>query len=81
MNTEKIQIANRNGIKLNTSIDFPNHQKPKQFALFAHCFTCTSQLNAVRNISKALNKKGIAVVRFDFTGLGKSEGEFAESHF
>ncbi|WP_070138144.1 bifunctional alpha/beta hydrolase/OsmC family protein [Crocinitomix algicola] len=81
MNTEKIQIVNRNGIKLNTSIDFPNHQKPKQFALFAHCFTCTSQLNAVRNISQALNKKGIAVVRFDFTGLGKSEGEFTESHF
>jgi putative redox protein len=81
MNTEKIQILNRNGVKLHTSIDFPNHQKPKQFALFAHCFTCTSQLNAVRNISTALNNKGIAVVRFDFTGLGKSEGEFSESHF
>ncbi|MCM5664173.1 bifunctional alpha/beta hydrolase/OsmC family protein [Galbibacter mesophilus] len=81
MNIEKLQISNRNGQQLATSIDFPNHQKPKQFALFAHCFTCTSQLTAVRNISRALNNKGIAVVRFDFTGLGKSEGDFANSHF
>lgn len=81
MNTEKLSIKNRKGEKLATSIDYPNHQKPKQFALFAHCFTCNSQFNAVRNISTALNKQGIAVVRFDFTGLGKSEGQFADSHF
>ncbi|EPR66416.1 bifunctional alpha/beta hydrolase/OsmC family protein [Cyclobacterium qasimii] len=81
MNTDRIKIINEKGNELATSIDFPNHQKPKQFALFAHCFTCTSQLNAVRNISQALNNKGIAVVRFDFTGLGKSEGNFANSHF
>jgi putative redox protein len=81
MNTDRIKVINEKGNELATSIDFPNHQKPKQFALFAHCFTCTSQLNAVRNISQALNNKGIAVVRFDFTGLGKSEGDFANSHF
>jgi len=81
MNTDRIKIINDKGNELATSIDFPNHQKPKQFALFAHCFTCTSQLNAVRNISQALNNKGIAVVRFDFTGLGKSGGNFADSHF
>ncbi|WP_339925499.1 bifunctional alpha/beta hydrolase/OsmC family protein [uncultured Cyclobacterium sp.] len=81
MNTDRIKIINEKGNELATSIDFPNHQKPKQLALFAHCFTCTSQLNAVRNISQALNNKGIAVVRFDFTGLGKSEGNFANSHF
>ncbi len=81
MNTTKLSITNHKGNQLSASIDFPNHQKPKQFALFAHCFTCSSQLNAVRNISRALNKEGIAVVRFDFTGLGKSEGEFADSHF
>ena len=81
MNTNKIKIQNRKGEQLATYIDFPNHQKPKQFALFAHCFTCNSQLNAVRNISRALNNKGIAVIRFDFTGLGKSEGDFSTSHF
>lgn len=81
MNTSKIQITNRKGETLAGYIDFPNSQKPKQYALFAHCFTCNSQFNAVRNISQALNLEGIAVVRFDFTGLGNSEGEFAESHF
>lgn len=81
MNIERLQVENKDGKKLSTHIDFPNHQKPKQFALFAHCFTCSSQLNAVRNISRALNAQGIAVVRFDFTGLGNSEGEFANSHF
>jgi putative redox protein len=81
MNTDRLKIINKEGNELSTSIDFPNHQKPKQFVLFAHCFTCSSQLNAVRNIGQALNNKGIAVVRFDFTGLGKSGGDFANSHF
>ena len=81
MNTENILIQNKQGKNLAAFIDFPNHQKPKQFAVFAHCFTCTSRFSAVRNISRALNNSGIAVVRFDFTGLGHSEGEFEESHF
>lgn len=81
MNTLKLFIRNRKSEELATYIDFPNHQKPRQYALFAHCFTCNSQFNAVRNISRALNSQGIAVVRFDFTGLGKSEGEFTNSHF
>ncbi len=59
----------------------PANQKPSYYAIFAHCFTCTSTLNAVKNISRALTNHGFAVVRFDFTGLGKSEGEFADSHF
>jgi uncharacterized OsmC-like protein/pimeloyl-ACP methyl ester carboxylesterase len=47
--------------------------------LFAHCFTCTKNLTAIRNISRALSLMGIGVLRFDFTGLGQSEGEFAET--
>ncbi len=50
-------------------------------AIFAHCFTCSKDLHVVRRVSAALNRRGIGVLRFDFTGLGESEGEFAESHF
>lgn len=81
MKHQKLKIKNRNDIALNTSIDLPLEGKPKAYAIFAHCFTCNSNLNAVRNISLRLTEKGFAVVRFDFTGLGRSEGEFADSHF
>ena len=81
MKHKKLQIQNRDGNALNTSIDLPVGIKPKACIIFAHCFTCNSNLNAVRNISMSLTEKGFAVVRFDFTGLGRSEGEFADSHF
>lgn len=77
----KLTITNRKGYQLHTSLELPLQQKPKAYAIFAHCFTCSSNLNAVRNVSKALTDFGFAVVRFDFTGLGRSEGSFAESHF
>jgi putative redox protein len=54
---------------------------PRGFALFAHCFTCSKNLKAATNISRALAEAGIAVLRFDFTGLGQSEGEFADTNF
>ncbi|MEM6698865.1 MAG: alpha/beta fold hydrolase, partial [Bacteroidota bacterium] len=59
----------------------PVNQHPPTFAVFAHCFTCNKNLTAVRNISRCLNQAGIAVLRFDFTGLGESEGEFADTNF
>lgn len=62
-------------------MELPANEKPHVFAIFAHCFTCNSKLTAVKNISRSLTGHGFGVVRFDFTGLGKSEGEFAESHF
>lgn len=77
----KLKIENRKGHKLHTFLELPLQQKPKAYAIFAHCFTCSSNLNAVRNVSRALTHFGFAVVRFDFTGLGRSEGSFAESHF
>jgi uncharacterized OsmC-like protein/pimeloyl-ACP methyl ester carboxylesterase len=81
MNTVKLEIENRKGLKLQAYLELPANQKPNQFAIFAHCFSCNSNFNAVKNISRSLSNHGFGVLRFDFTGLGKSEGEFAESHF
>ena len=81
MKSEKLKIQNKKGYQLQAHLELPANQKPNNFAIFAHCFTCSSSLSAVRNISRALTNHGFGVVRFDFTGLGRSEGEFAESHF
>nr|WP_321232235.1 alpha/beta fold hydrolase [uncultured Psychroserpens sp.] len=81
MNSERLKIENKKGHKLQAHIELPANQKPNYFAIFAHCFTCSSSLSAVKHISRSLTNHGFGVVRFDFTGLGRSEGEFAESHF
>ncbi|MDN3491210.1 bifunctional alpha/beta hydrolase/OsmC family protein [Winogradskyella bathintestinalis] len=81
MKSKKLKIINRKGLTLNAHLEIPANQKPNYYAIFAHCFTCSSSLKAVRNVSRALTQQGFAVVRFDFTGLGRSEGEFADSHF
>ncbi len=66
---------------LPSRIDLPNSEIPDAFALFAHCFTCSKNLKAVANISRSLTDAGIGVLRFDFTGLGESEGDFADTNF
>ena len=81
MKNQKLQIVNKKGIKLQAYLELPANQKPNYFAVFAHCFTCSSTLSAVKNISRSLTNYGFGVLRFDFTGLGRSEGEFADSHF
>ena len=81
MKSTKLEIVNKEGLKLQAYLELPANQKPNYYAIFAHCFTCTSTLSAVKNISRALTNYGFGVVRFDFTGLGRSEGEFADSHF
>ncbi|WCO01247.1 bifunctional alpha/beta hydrolase/OsmC family protein [Psychroserpens ponticola] len=81
MKNEKLQIVNKKGIKLQAYLELPANQKPNYFVIFAHCFTCSSTLSAVKNISRSLTNHGFGVLRFDFTGLGRSEGEFADSHF
>ncbi len=80
MKSETVKFTNESNHELVAKIDFPDTEI-KAFALFAHCFTCNKNLTAVRNISRALNANGIAVLRFDFTGLGESEGEFEDTNF
>ena len=80
MRTERLEFTNRNGEKLAALIDLPLGI-PNAFALFAHCFTCGKDNLAAKRISERLAICGIGVLRFDFTGLGTSEGEFADTHF
>jgi putative redox protein len=81
MTTQKIEFNNSNNEKLAALLDLPIDRKPMAYAIFAHCFTCTKNNKAATRISRTLAQEGIAVLRFDFTGLGASEGEFANSNF
>jgi uncharacterized OsmC-like protein/fermentation-respiration switch protein FrsA (DUF1100 family) len=80
MPTERFQFNGEGGHQLSAALDLPDGE-PAAFALFAHCFTCGKDTLAAKRISVALAAKGIAVLRFDFTGLGSSEGDFANSTF
>jgi putative redox protein len=80
MPTERFQFTSSEGHQLAASLDLPERE-PLAYALFAHCFTCGKDVLAAKRIAVALAAKGIAVLRFDFTGLGSSEGEFANSTF
>lgn len=81
MKSTPITFPNAQGVMLSARIDLPADRKPVHFALFAHCFTCSKDLHAVRNVSRALTGAGFGVLRFDFTGLGHSDGEFSETNF
>jgi uncharacterized OsmC-like protein/alpha-beta hydrolase superfamily lysophospholipase len=80
MRSEKFEFPNTKGEKLAALLDMPIG-RPNAFALFAHCFTCGKDNLAAKRIAEQLAMSGIAVLRFDFTGLGASEGEFANTHF
>jgi putative redox protein len=80
MPTEKFQFTGEGGHQLAAALDLPDGE-PSAYALFAHCFTCGKDVLAAKRIATALSTKGIAVLRFDFTGLGSSEGDFANATF
>ena len=80
MPTERFQFTGEGGHQLAAALELPDGE-PVAYALFAHCFTCGKDTLAAKRISVALAAKGIAVLRFDFTGLGSSEGDFANSTF
>lgn len=78
--TEKFTFQNATGETLLGSLELPDGV-PKATALFAHCFSCNKNVLAASRISRALRELGFAVLRFDFTGLGQSEGDFANTNF
>ena len=80
MPTERFQFTGSEGQQLAAALDLPERE-PIAYALLAHCFTCGKDVLAARRIAVTLAAKGIAVLRFDFTGLGSSEGDFANSTF
>lgn len=81
MKSRKITFPGSQSDKLSAKIDEPNKGISSGTVLFAHCFTCSKNLHAVKNISEALTDKGFGVFRFDFTGLGESEGDFSDTNF
>ncbi len=80
MKTKRIKFKNRSGQQLIGILEQPEQSAPKAYALFAHCFTCSKNLKAVYHISEAMAERQIATFRFDFTGLGESEGDFSETN-
>jgi putative redox protein len=80
MSLERFEFASARGDRLAAILDRPVGE-PMAYALFAHCFTCGKDNLAAKRVAESLTLRGIAVLRFDFTGLGASEGEFANTNF
>ncbi|MEO1136518.1 MAG: alpha/beta fold hydrolase [Pseudomonadota bacterium] len=78
--TRKTEFSTAGGETLAAALELPA-ARPRAFALFAHCFSCTKDIKAAREIARAMRAEGFAVMRFDFTGLGSSEGDFANTNF
>ena len=78
--SDRVSFPGASGDLLAARIERPAGE-PAAWALFAHCFTCSKDLQAAREVTRTLAERGFAVLRFDFTGLGESEGDFAETDF
>ncbi len=81
MKSQRIEFENRQGLRLSARLDLPSRGEPRVHALYAHCFTCNKDLTGAYHLSRTLTAAGVAVLRFDFTGLGQSEGAFADTGF
>ena len=80
MKTEIANFESADGFELSAHLDLPAGP-PRAVALFAHCFSCGKDLKSARRLTTRLTDRGFAVMRFDFTGLGQSEGDFADTNF
>lgn len=81
MSFEKVVFTNKKNQELEGRLELPADQYPHNYVIFAHCFTGNKNFSAVVDISRALIAEGFAVLRFDFTGLGDSQGEFEDTNF
>lgn len=81
MKTIDVKFKNSRSNTLSGRIDMPFNEHITAYAVFAHCFTCSMELKAIANINRALTRHGIAVLRFDMTGIGESEGSFPDTNF
>jgi putative redox protein len=81
MPTETFSFAGAHGAELSARLDLPAVGQPLAYAVFAHCFTCGKDIKAASVIARRLAEHGIAVLRFDFTGLGQSQGDFVHETF
>jgi len=80
MRSERFEFPGANGYALSGRLDLPDGP-PRAYALFAHCFTCGKDVRAASHIAAALAARGVATLRFDFTGLGSSDGDFGNTDF
>lgn len=81
MQRKRLKFPGAFGEELVGRLELPDSGEPAAYALFAHCFTCSKDLKAAGWISRALVERDVAVFRFDFTGIGESEGDFADTDF
>lgn len=80
MKSERVQFPGSQNAILDARLDLPDGPA-RYYALFAHCFTCGKDIFAATRIAQTLTRHGIAVLRFDFTGIGASDGEFENTNF
>ncbi len=81
MRSVRVSFPNAAGLQLAAFLDLPEAETPRAYALFSHCFTCNKNYKGIRNIARVLCEAGFAVLRFDFAGLGESEGDFSRTTF
>ena len=79
--SRQVRFPGFDGNLLAGTLDYPQESEPSKYVLISHCFTCTRQTLTTARLSRGLAQAGLAVLRFDFTGLGDSEGDFAATHF
>ena len=81
MITKEFRFPGKRGVSLAGKLDTPDDGKISAYTIYAHCFTCSMELKSIAHINSALTNHSIAVLRYDMTGIGESEGSFPDSNF